>query len=203
MANGVLKVNVGGTWFPIGPGAVSGGGSGGGGAHHVTHETGGTDAIVNLDTGVITSGSLSDARLSANVLKVSGGFPGGTTSFLRADCTFVIPTVTTSAHHATHEPGGSDPLSNSVWTNAANSFTNINYFGGEVDITGGSGTNYSTAPLEIRTTLTPRLSFHWPGVVASQIGMDSAGVIRTYDNPGTGYERFACSDIYEKGRVNP
>jgi len=36
----------------------------------------------------------------------------------------------TAAHHATHEPGGTDYLANSVWTNVANTFTakqNISY----------------------------------------------------------------------------
>lgn len=36
-------------------------------AHHVTHETGGTDKIVSLDGSVINSGTVVDARLSANV----------------------------------------------------------------------------------------------------------------------------------------
>ena len=67
--------------------------------------------------------------------------------------------------------------------------------GGALDITGGSATVYASAPIEIRTVNTPRISFHWPGVVASQIGMDNAGVIRTYDNPGTGYAAFACAGI--------
>ena len=67
---------------------------------------------------------------------------------------------------------------------------------GSIDVTGGSGTGYSTAPIEVRTTETPRISFHWPGVVASQIGMDSAGSIRTYDNPGTGYATFKAGAIY-------
>jgi hypothetical protein len=66
---------------------------------------------------------------------------------------------------------------------------------GQFDVTGGTGTSYSTAPVEIRTSATPRIGFHMPGVVASQIGMDGSGVIRTYDNPGTGYERFAASTI--------
>lgn len=66
---------------------------------------------------------------------------------------------------------------------------------GDVDVTGGSGTGYGSAPIEVRTTLTPRISFHWPGVVASQLGMDSSGVIRTYDNPGTGYASFGAGDM--------
>lgn len=72
-------------------------------------------------------------------------------------------------------------------------------FGGQFDVTGGTGTGYLTAPIEIRTTQTPRISFHWPGVVASQIGMDSGGMIRTYNNPGIGYEQFAASNVYANG----
>jgi hypothetical protein len=37
------------------------------GPHHATHETGGADAITALSGGVITSGTVADARLSANV----------------------------------------------------------------------------------------------------------------------------------------
>jgi Collagen triple helix repeat (20 copies) len=36
-------------------------------AHHATHEVGGSDAIAALNAGVLTSGTLPDARLSANV----------------------------------------------------------------------------------------------------------------------------------------
>jgi hypothetical protein len=57
-------------WVPIWQpaGVIAGGGSGGGGPHHITHETGGTDAVVNLSGGVITSGTVVDARLSSNVV---------------------------------------------------------------------------------------------------------------------------------------
>jgi hypothetical protein len=41
----------------------------------------------------------------------------------------------------------------------------------------------------------PRVSFHWGGRVASQIGIDGNGVVRTFNNPGTGYEAFAASQI--------
>jgi Chaperone of endosialidase/Collagen triple helix repeat (20 copies) len=274
-----------------------------------------------LNASNLTTGTVPDARLSINVLKYTGGYPGGTTNFLRADGSFAAPTATAAPHHASHEPGGSDYLVNSVWANVANVFTqnqtiskavadlvlfsttagtakarvsqvaadgmwlttNASYSGsawvlddatkagchlsvgvaginlgifaattgaftsilsttaagaltvlggltvggavtggtyngqtissaaaftgsmgiaGELDVTGGSGTGYSTAPIEIRTTATPRIGFHWPGVVASQIGMDSGGVIRTYDNPGTGYERFAALNIYTSSTSN-
>lgn len=73
---------------------------------------------------------------------------------------------------------------------------------GELDCIGGTGTAYNTAPIEIRMASNPRVSFHWPGVVASQIGMDSAGTIIAYDNPGTGYAAFACAKIYANGVSN-
>jgi hypothetical protein len=40
-----------------------------GGNHHVTHETGGVDAITSLSGEVLTSGTVADARLSANIPK--------------------------------------------------------------------------------------------------------------------------------------
>lgn len=80
MATGVLKVRVGGVWQSIGTSGYY--------AHHVTHEPGGADALTMLDAGILTQGALPDARLSINVLKVPGGFPGGTVNFLRADGTF-------------------------------------------------------------------------------------------------------------------
>jgi len=45
----------------------------------------------------------------------------------------------------------------------------------------------------------PRISFHWAGVVAAQIGMDQTGFIRTFDNPGTGYAYFRASQLYGDG----
>jgi len=39
----------------------------------------------------------------------------------------------------------------------------------------------------------PRLSFHWSGIVAAQIGMDSSGVIRAMDGAGTGFATFAAN----------
>jgi len=44
---------------PVGPGS--------GGAHHVTHETGGSDMVVNLDAAVLTSGIVARARLPPEI----------------------------------------------------------------------------------------------------------------------------------------
>jgi hypothetical protein len=64
MATGVLKVRVGGAWIPVATAA--------GGPHHATHETGGNDALVSLDAGILTSGTVPDARFPAVLPAVSG-----------------------------------------------------------------------------------------------------------------------------------
>jgi hypothetical protein len=72
------------------------------------------------------TGSVADARLSPNVLKHAGGYPGGTANFLRADGTFAAPSGGGGAadpHHATHEPGGADALVGAAWLNQRNVFT--------------------------------------------------------------------------------
>lgn len=72
--------------------------------------------------------------------------------------------------------------------------------------------DYSNAAIEVRESAfagaadgayyyAPRISFHWSGRVASQIGMGSDGVIRTFNNPGTGYEQFACGNITVNGQI--
>lgn len=70
-----------------------------------------------------------------------------------------------------------------------------------------SSTSYSVAALELResnygannTFLPPRLSFHWGGVVASQIAIESNGTIAIRNNPGTGYEKFRCLTVTSNG----
>jgi hypothetical protein len=44
-----------------------------------------------LDAGDLVTGTVSDARLGINVLKYPGGYPGGTTLYLRADGTWALP----------------------------------------------------------------------------------------------------------------
>lgn len=81
------------------------------GAHQATHGSGGSDEILNISAVRLTVGELPDARLSANVLKHGGGYPGGSATFLRADGTFAAPPGGAIAPHATtHNTGGSDPI---------------------------------------------------------------------------------------------
>lgn len=88
-------------------------------------------------------------------------------------------------------PNGST-LGNSLITDDATTITAA----GQFDVTGGTGTSYTTAPIEIRTSaIAPRLAFHYSGVVASQIAVENSGTIAIRDNPGTGYENFAARDV--------
>lgn len=56
-----------GPWLllPVDPSKLIGGGAPT--SHHATHETGGSDALVTLDGSIIKTGTVVDARLSANV----------------------------------------------------------------------------------------------------------------------------------------
>jgi len=61
--------------------------------------------------------------------------------------------------------------------------------------------SYYAAAIQLRETsyggssayLPPRISFHWGGVVASQISVESDGALQVINNPGTGYERIKAS----------
>jgi len=73
-----------------------------------------------------------------------------------------------------------------------------------------TATGYSNATLELRESnysgaggASPRLSFHWGGVRASQIALESNGTIAIRNNPGTGYEMFRCLTIRTNGIIEP
>jgi len=49
--------------------------------------------------------------------------------------------------------------------------------------------------------LAPRISFHWAGVVASQISIDSLGRIWILNNPGTASEHLVCNGLFPSGQT--
>ena len=70
------------------------------------------------------------------------------------------------------------------------------------------GTSYNQVVCVRESNLTgngtaspPRLGFHWGGVVASSIAMESSGRMGIYNNPGTSYEAFIAASIYATGNV--
>jgi hypothetical protein len=87
---------------------------------------------------------------------------------------------------------------------------NIKALGSSVFAQGDNSTlNYAAAPIQLREAqfgatagyLPPRLSFHWGGVVASQLAIESDGTIAVRDNPGTGYEKFKAGSITSYGDI--
>jgi len=75
------------------------------------------------------------------------------------------------------------------------------------------GASYGAAAIEVREynlegavgsgdmSRAPRIGFHWAGVVASSIAMDSGGRIGIWNNPGNAYERFASGTYYNSGSI--
>jgi hypothetical protein len=73
-----------------------------------------------------------------------------------------------------------------------------------------TSTGYGAGTLELRESnfsgaggTPPHLGFHWGGVVASNIAIESNGTITIRDNPGTGYEKFRCLTIRTNGVIEP
>jgi hypothetical protein len=92
-------------------------------------------------------------------------------------------------------------------TNATNS-TNLSGLG-TIQST-STGTSY-TANYQVRENsggggntneiYAPQLGFHWSGVVASSIMMESSGRIAIRNNPGSSYENFAANAIYANNGI--
>jgi hypothetical protein len=81
---------------------------------------------------------------------------------------------------------------------------------GDWQIASNSGaTDYTTSSLELRETnfggagqQPPRLGFHWGGVVASQISIESDGKLSFRNNPGTGYENIIANRHFATNTSN-
>ena len=72
-----------------------------------------------------------------------------------------------------------------------------------------TSTSYNDASIELResnytangTATPPFIGFHWGGVVASSIAIESNGRIAIRNNPGNAYEKFIASVIYASSDV--
>jgi len=65
-----------------------------------------------------------------------------------------------------------------------------------------TSTSYSTASVELRESnysgssgTPPRIGWHWGGVVASSMTIESNGRLAVRNNPGTSYESFICGNF--------
>jgi hypothetical protein len=90
-------------------------------------------------------------------------------------------------------------------TGNASTATNLSGGGGSFIQSTTVGTSYG-AHYQIREktgggsvsgfTYAPALAFHWAGIVASSIAMESSGRIAIMDNPGTGYQSLIAQNIH-------
>jgi hypothetical protein len=88
---------------------------------------------------------------------------------------------------------------------SATNATNLYGAGGSYIQSTSTGTSY-TANYQVRENsggggstneiYAPQLAFHWSGVVASSIMMESSGRIAIRNNPGSAYESFIAYDVY-------
>jgi len=88
---------------------------------------------------------------------------------------------------------------------SATNATNLYGAGGSYIQSTSTGTSY-TANYQVRENsggggstneiYAPQLAFHWSGVVASSIMMESSGRIAIRNNPGSSYENFIANYIY-------
>ena len=73
---------------------------------------------------------------------------------------------------------------------------------GTIRVTGGSGAAYNTASIEIQNASYPRIAFHWPGIIAQQLGVDSAGTINAWNGDLSAYAPFAAASITTNGNAH-
>ena len=108
-----------------------------------------------------------------------------------------------------------DSMRAPIFYDSDNTAYYMNYYGGGA-LRGNfefaantTSTSYQYASIELResnftangTATPPFISFHWGGVVASSIAIESSGRIAIRNNPGTGYENFIAATISATGDV--
>ena len=123
---------------------------------------------------------------------------------------FASPTFTGTVSGVTKTHVGLGNVDNTADANkavssASTATTAANLAGGNIySNSSGTGYQYAVQMREVAlggaaqgTTMSfaPRLSFHWGGVVASSIAMETSGRIGIFNNPGTAYEAFVCGTL--------
>lgn len=117
--------------------------------------------------------------------------------------------ILTSNNYNSYSPTLTGTGASGTWgiNISGNSATTNNLYGigGSYITSSTQGTGYDTC-IQIREkanggaqgsamTAAPRLGFHWSGIVASSIAMETSGRIAIMNNPGNGYENFVAKDI--------
>ena len=167
-------------------------------------------------TGAVTTNSTFDGRnVSVDGAKLDGIEAGATADQTAAQILTAIKTVDGSGSGLDADLLDGIQGASLVRNDTAQSLTNTinlrasgNHLGNhEFASASGTSTGYSDAGIEIREGAyggssaysAPRIGFHWGGVVASNISIDTAGAILIRNNPGNAYENFRANNIYANG----
>ena len=183
-----------------------------------------SDDTVKMGTynaeGLIVSGStIKIGRLSTNVHTVTGSFNiSGSVNVVNGVINNLTASFAVSASRAVSSSiatnvaysglTGTVPTWNQSTTGNAATATvagGIRGPGGSAIISTTSGTSYSNH-IQVReaeggtsntsSIYAPALGFHWGGIVASNIIMETTGRIAITNNPGTSYENFVANIVY-------
>jgi len=133
---------------------------------------------------------------------------GTSSQYIRGDGSIVnFPTITTGT--VTSVATGTGLTGGTITTTGTLSVDssvvrvgNLNTAGNTPFAASSTATSYSVASIELRESnysgasgTPPFIGFHWGGVVASSIAIESSGRIAILNNPGTGYENFIAGTI--------
>jgi hypothetical protein len=170
-------------------------------------------------TGITTGGSTTAGTLTG-AWTLTGSISGVTATMVGLGSVtneskatmFASPTFTGTVSGVTKAHVGLGSVDNTADANkavssASTAGTATNHYGagGSYIASSNSGTSYGSA-IQVREAglggsqggaiaYAPRLAFHWSGLVASSIVMESSGRIAIVNNPGTAYEAFVCGTL--------
>jgi hypothetical protein len=133
----------------------------------------------------LTSGTVADARLSVNVLKYTGGYPGGTTNFLRADGTFAAPAG-----------GGTGNVTGPATAVLDNLATYADATGKVIKDSGVLVTNLARRDTSNTYTAAAILSYANPSFLLNDTSQVANSRVFVLDNVGTNFEVVSTSDDY-------
>jgi len=175
---------------------------GGGGSSVVNkrlHVDGGMTVGTNYDATAVASNSLNvqGSITSAGIIYASGGNSNTWNTHTTNTGTVTSVATGTGLTGGTITTTGTLSVDTSVVrVGITNTPANTKF------ASSSTATGYSVASIELRESnysgaagTPPFLGFHWSGVVASNISIESSGRIAILNNPGTSYEAFIAGTI--------
>jgi len=204
----------------VGAGLLTKAGTTGSGASgtwgiNVTGSAGSATTATNVSGGTVsaTTGTFS-GLIKADGGTTQVGSSAGTYRQFRYDGTISSDgtnfyTLLNSNNYTSYSPSLTGSGASGTWSITATNATNSTLLSnaGTGIYAASSGTAYSSvvcvreAGLGGSGASAPRLGWHWGGVVASSISIESGGRIAVCNNPGTSYENFIAAISYGSASV--